>query len=161
MPKCTQKCQQIFFPRSGWPTTSSKTIMSYYFHSALLSVVACCIRCLTLNSKLVLRLKNVHSTLTILQDILENDDIQLDMVFKNSLMLDLAEVSILTCIIIGYLYRGSYMRAHVLLNLLNKLGIRDKMRGLPSILSLFRNEFNKFKNTRARMLDSIYHMILR
>ena len=33
------------------------------------------------------------------------------------------------------------------------------MRGLPSILSLFRNEFNKFNNTRARMLDSIYHMI--
>ena len=34
------------------------------------------------------------------------------------------------------------MSAHVLLNL----------------LSLFRNEFNKFNNTRARMLDSIYHM---
>ena len=50
------------------------------------------------------------------------------------------------------------MSAHVLLNLLNKLGKRDKMRGLPSILSLFRNEFNKFNNTRTRMLDSIYHM---
>ena len=50
------------------------------------------------------------------------------------------------------------MCAHVLLNLLNELGKRDKMRGLPSILSLFRNEFNKFNNTRARMLDSIYHM---
>ena len=74
------------------------------------------------------------------------------------------------------------MSAHVLLNLLNELGKRDKMRGLPSILSLFRNEFNKFigkrdkmrglpsilslfrnefnkfNNTRARMLDSIYHM---
>ena len=49
------------------------------------------------------------------------------------------------------------MSAHVLLNSLNKLGKRDKMRGL-SILSLFRNEFNKFNNTRARMLDSIYHM---
>ena len=35
------------------------------------------------------------------------------------------------------------------------------MRGLPSILSLFRNEFNKFNNTNARMLDSIYHMTLR
>ena len=35
------------------------------------------------------------------------------------------------------------------------------MRSLPSILSLFRNEFNKFNNTRARMLDSIYHMTLR
>ena len=41
-------------------------------------------------------------------------------------------------------YRGSYMSAHVLLNLLNELGKRDKMRGLPSILSLSRNEFNKF-----------------
>ena len=48
-------------------------------------------------------------------------------------------------------YRGSYMSAHVLLNLLNELGKRDKMRGWPSILSLFRNEFNKFNNTRARM----------
>ena len=53
--------------------------------------------------------------------------------------------------------RWSYMRAHVLLNLLNELGKRDKMRGLPSILSLF-HEFNKFNNTAARMLDSIYHM---
>ena len=50
------------------------------------------------------------------------------------------------------------MSVHVLLNLLSELGKRDKMRGLPSILSLFRNEFNKFINTRARMLDSIYHM---
>ena len=31
------------------------------------------------------------------------------------------------------------------------------MQGVPSILSLFRNEFNKFNNIRARMLDSIYH----
>ena len=29
------------------------------------------------------------------------------------------------------------MSAHVLLNLLNELGKRDKMRGLPSILSFF------------------------
>ena len=35
------------------------------------------------------------------------------------------------------------------------------MRGLPSILSLFRNEFNKFNSTEARMLDSIYHMTLK
>ena len=39
------------------------------------------------------------------------------------------------------------MSAHVLLNLLNELGKRDKMRGLPSILSLFRNEFNKCNKT--------------
>ena len=44
------------------------------------------------------------------------------------------------------------MSAHVLLNLLNELGKRDK---------IFRNEFNEFNDTRARMLDSIYHMTLR
>ena len=43
------------------------------------------------------------------------------------------------------------MNAHVLLNLFNELG-------KPRILSLFRNEFSKLNNTRARMLDSIYHM---
>ena len=50
------------------------------------------------------------------------------------------------------------MSVDVLLNLLNELGKRDKMRGLPSILSLFRTEFNKFNYTGARMLDSFYHM---
>ena len=50
------------------------------------------------------------------------------------------------------------MSAHVLLNLLNELRKRDKMRGLPSILSLYRNKFNKLNNTRARMVDAIYHM---
>ena len=35
------------------------------------------------------------------------------------------------------------------------------MRGLPSILSLFRKMFNKFNNTGARILDSIYHMTLK
>ena len=53
------------------------------------------------------------------------------------------------------------MSAHVLLNLLNKLGKRDQMRGLPSILFLFRNQFNILNNTRAQMLDSVYHMTLR
>ena len=53
------------------------------------------------------------------------------------------------------------MSAHVLLNLLNELWKRYIMRGLPSILSLFLYEFNKFNNTGARMLDSIYHMTLR
>ena len=43
------------------------------------------------------------------------------------------------------------MSAHVLLNLLNELGKRDELG----------NEFNKFNKTRARMLDSIYHMTLR
>ena len=50
------------------------------------------------------------------------------------------------------------MSVHVLLNLLNELWKRVKMRGLPSILYLFRNKFNKFNNTITRMLDSIYHM---
>ena len=50
------------------------------------------------------------------------------------------------------------MSAHVLFNLINKF---IQMQGLPSILSLFRNEFNKFNNTIARILDSIYHMTLR
>ena len=57
------------------------------------------------------------------------------------------------------LYRGSYMSAHVLLILLNELGKRDKMRGLSSILSLFRNEFNKVNKTR-QVLDSFYHLTL-
>ena len=43
------------------------------------------------------------------------------------------------------------MNAHVLLNLLNEFGESDKMRGL----------FNKFNNTGARMLDSIYHLTLK
>ena len=95
------------------------------------------------------------------------------------------------------IYRGSYMSAHVLLNLLNKffflsyntgtinflslpqgvqiwnfegktkkskknkLWKRDKMRGLPSILSFFHNEFNKFNYKGARMFDSIFHMTLK
>ena len=50
------------------------------------------------------------------------------------------------------------MSAHVLLNLFNELGKRDKMLGKPRILSLLPNSFDKFNNTRARMLNSIYHM---
>ena len=53
------------------------------------------------------------------------------------------------------------MSAHVLFNLLIELRKIDKMRSLPSIRSLFRNEFNKFNNAGARMLDSIYHMTLK
>ena len=40
----------------------------------------------------------------------------------------------------------------VFFNLFNELGKRDNH------LSLFRNEFNIFNTTDARMLDSIYHM---
>ena len=53
------------------------------------------------------------------------------------------------------------MSAHVLLNLLNELMRSDNMIGLPHILEFFHNEFDKFNNTRAQMLDSIYHITLR
>ena len=53
------------------------------------------------------------------------------------------------------------MSAPDVLILLKEFGKSDKMRGLPSILSLFRNKFNEFNNTGARMLDSIYYMTLR
>ena len=46
------------------------------------------------------------------------------------------------------------------MNLLNELRKSDKMRGLQSILSLFRKKFNKFNNTEALMLVSINHMTL-
>ena len=42
------------------------------------------------------------------------------------------------------------MSAHVLWILLNELRKNDKMLGLPSILSLLHNKFNKFNNTGAR-----------
>ena len=62
---------------------------------------------------------------------------------------------------VNRLNRGSYMKAHVLLNVLNELRKRDKMQDLSSILTHFCNEFNKFNNTGARMLDSLYHMTLK
>ena len=49
----------------------------------------------------------------------------------------------------------------MLYSLFYEFGIRDKMRGLPSILSLIRNEFNKFNKTKAPMLDYIYRIALR
>ena len=53
------------------------------------------------------------------------------------------------------------MSVHILLNLLNMLGKSDKMLGLPSILLLFRNQFNEFNNTEPQMLYSFYHMTLK
>ena len=50
------------------------------------------------------------------------------------------------------------MSAHVLLKLLDELGKSDEKRDLQGILSLSRSEFNIFNNTRARILDSRYHM---
>ena len=57
---------------------------------------------------------------------------------------------------IAELHRGSYMSAHVLLNLFNELGKSDKCEAFL----LFRSKFNKFNYTGARMLDSIYHITL-
>ena len=65
-----------------------------------------------------------------------------------SLKLVLYFDSVLHFVVIDF-HRGSYMSVHVLLNLLNKLRKRDKMQGLPRILSLFRNKFNKFSNKRT------------
>ena len=39
------------------------------------------------------------------------------------------------------------MTAHVLLNLLNKFGKRDTIRGLPSIVSLYGKKLNKFNKS--------------
>ena len=47
------------------------------------------------------------------------------------------------------------MSAYSFIEFIKQVGERNKMRVLPSILSLFRNRFNKFNNTRAGMLDSI------
>ena len=48
-----------------------------------------------------------------------------------------------------------------IIDFIKRVGKSDQMRGLPSILSLFRNEFNKFNNTGARMLDFIFHKTLK
>ena len=50
------------------------------------------------------------------------------------------------------------MSAHVLLNVLNELGEKIRCEAVPSILSIFTNEFNNCNNTGARMQDSIHHM---
>ena len=50
------------------------------------------------------------------------------------------------------------MSAHILLNLLNELGKRDKIRGLPSIYLFFATSLI---HLGARMLDYIYQMTLK
>ena len=50
---------------------------------------------------------------------------------------------------------GSYMSAFI-----KRVEKKIYRRDVSSILSLFRNEFNKFSNTRARMLDYIYRLYL-
>ena len=63
--------------------------------------------------------------------------------------------------IIFYIYRWSYMSAHVLQNLLNDLWKKIRCEAMPSILSVFPNDFNEVNNTGAQMQDSIYHMTLK
>ena len=48
-----------------------------------------------------------------------------------------------------------------LLNLLNVLVKSDKCKACLAFYYFFRIEFNKFNNTRARMLDTFYHMTLK
>ena len=74
-------------------------------------------------------------------------------VLENAVSMGTLHLDIYRTIVKRGIYRGSFMSTHVLLNLLNELRKKDKMRGLPSILSHFRNEFNTFNNTRAHMLD--------
>ena len=47
------------------------------------------------------------------------------------------------------------MSFRIILSLLNELRKRDKMRGLSSSLSFFRNELNKLNNIGGRVLESI------
>ena len=58
--------------------------------------------------------------------------------------------------------RRPYMSTHVIFNSLNKVGNSDKMRGLPSISSLFCNEFNKFKiqEHKVKILFIIHFVIM-
>ena len=51
------------------------------------------------------------------------------------------------------------MNAHALLNLLNELRKSDKMRGLPSILSLIRTKFNTLNNTRFYLSYNIMYTL--
>ena len=44
--------------------------------------------------------------------------------------------------------------------LIERVEEKKRCEGLPSILSVFPNEFNKFNNSGARVQDSIYHMAL-
>ena len=53
------------------------------------------------------------------------------------------------------------MSTHVLLHLLNELKKEIKCEACRAFYLFFRNEFNKFNNTRERMLDSTYHMTLK
>ena len=51
-------------------------------------------------------------------------------------------------VIIRIIYKGSYMSTDVLLNLLNKLRKRDKMRGYAKHLIAYSQQVNKFQAPR-------------
>ena len=48
-----------------------------------------------------------------------------------------------------------------IIEFIKRVGKKIRCEALPSILSVFPNEFNKFNNTGARMQDCIYHMTLK
>ena len=50
------------------------------------------------------------------------------------------------------------MSAQVNMEFIKGLRKRDKMWGLLSIKSLLCNQFTKFNNAGAQILDSVYHM---
>ena len=53
------------------------------------------------------------------------------------------------------------MSAFFLSNLLNELGKEINCEACRAFYRFFRNKFNKFNTTGARMLESIYHMTLK
>ena len=55
-------------------------------------------------------------------------------------------------------HRGSYMSAHVLLNLSNELKKRNRCEACREIYVFFAASLIIFNNTGARMLDFIYHI---
>ena len=53
------------------------------------------------------------------------------------------------------------MSIPVVLSLINELGGEIKCEACQAFYLFFRNKFTKINSTRARMLDSIYHVTLR
>ena len=47
-----------------------------------------------------------------------------------------------------------------IIEFIKRVGENISCEALPSMWSVFLNEFNKFNNTGARMQDSVYHMAL-
>ena len=74
----------------------------------------------------------------VVAQILSESNIQLMHSFEVNIKICQPENSDVRGLTLYMLYRGFYMSAHILLNLLNELGKRDKMRGLPRVwYSLF------------------------